>query len=210
MKTFRIDGVEYTLKTYSDNDVCKYIYETLGITSDKMTVAEYTVLKLMLNLGFTPHPSYYGRPTGEMYPQVMWYSYRGARLDERGNYSGLIDIIVCYKINYDKQEDVVVYEGDDKKHKIGVFTNIDDVVRLLKLEEYIPVKPAISPASIDKVVDRVEQEKKDYNYMANGGEIKNPVMMNSFIAYGIDLGSVVTYHIDYSKLEAPDKKFYHN
>ena len=135
MKTFRIDGAEYTLKTYSDNDVCKYIYETLGITSDKMTVAEYTVL--------------------------------------------------------------------------GVFTNIDDVVRLLRLEEYIPVKPAISPASIDKVVDRVEQEKKDYNYMISGGEIKNPVRLDSFVAYGIDLGSVVTYHIDYSKLVAPDKFEYH-
>lgn len=205
MKTFKIDGEEYTLKNYSDEDVCRYIYETLGVTSDKMTVAEYNLLKKMMNFGFTPHPSYYGRQTGEMYPQVMWYSYRGARLDETGNYIGMIDVIICYKENYDKPSDVVVYEGDEKKSKIGVFNNVEDVIRLFRLDEFIPVKPTITPTSISKIVKRVEQQEKDYICMANGGFVEKPVTMDSFIAHGMNLGSGVIYIIDYDKLKIPSK-----
>ena len=113
MKTFIINGEEYRLRTYSDEEVCKYVFNNLGCVADKMTVYEYTVLKFMLNNGFTPTLSFYGRPTGELYPQAMWYSFIGLRED-----GAHVDFKLCCKLSYDAdkeaKESIVVYEGGER------------------------------------------------------------------------------------------------
>ena len=201
MKTFEIDGQLYCLRSYDDQAVCNYIFNVLGGVSSRMTVGEYKVLKYMLNAGFTPLPSFYGRPTGEMYPQVMWYTYKGLLLDGQGNYSETIDLEVCYRVNYDEVDTIVVYEGENRSFKIGTFTNIQDVVRLFKLDQYIPVVACVTQPSIDLIVNRVEHEDIDYLEQAKGNTVEKPIVHSSFI--GVFDGHVQcewTYHIDYNKL----------
>ena len=205
MKTFKIDGVEYTLKSYDDNDVCNYLFKEVGECARKLTIAEYKVLYSMLNAGFTPHLSYYGRPTGEMYPQAMWFSYRGVLLDEYGNYTDVIDVEICYKCNYSENDTIVVYEGKRDCFKLGTFTDLVALFRFLRLNDYIPVTCVIAPSGVDRIVSHVQEEREDYYNMANGIDVVNPVVPSSFIGiYSADSGLPpvdVTYHIDYNKLE---------
>lgn len=164
MKTFKIDGELYTLKTYSDEDVCKYAYNQLGCVADKMTVYEYNLLKYMLNLGFTPNLSYYGRPTGELYPQAMWYSFMGVLPN-----GGFLDYKLCCKLvptkDGDVTDSVVVYEGGDRFHKIATFTCVDDIVRCFHFNEAIPavVNPLNSTvATIKKRVETSEYTSSNF------------------------------------------------
>lgn len=198
-KTFKLDGQEYVLKSYDDNDVCNYLFDKIGMVADKTTVAEYQLLKYMLNNGFTPYPSYYGRPTGCLYPQLMWYGYSGVIFDEKGDYAETIEIKVCCKLNYceaDKNE-VVVYEGKDRCFKIGSFRKIEDVIKFFKLHDYLPVKVQTSNASVDRILDRVENVEKAMKEY----DVDSPYRPESFIGvYDGEYHSHNYFVPDYSKL----------
>ena len=199
-KVFKIEGDHYTLKHYSDEDVCKYIYEKLGSVADKMTVYEFRLLCYMMNIGFVPSLSYYGRPTGEMYPQDMWYSYIG--MSEDGDKGDIIDIKLCCKISYDKDkagsDQVVVYEGGNRCFKIGTFGCIDDVVRIFRLRDYIPAKVHIARSSISEIVDRADIEKWCHRDEIQSGD---DICPESFIMYGVGRQSEIVYMTDFSRLE---------
>ena len=170
MKTFEIDGEFYTLRTYTDEEVCKYAYNQLGCVADKMTVYEYNLLKTMMNLGFTPNLSYYGRPTGELYPQAMWYSFMGVLPN-----GSFLDYKLCCKIVPTKEGDmtdtIVVYEGNDRYHKIATFNCLNDIVRCFHLDEAIPaiVNPLNSTVeTIKKRVGNRECVSDDFIGWKNG------------------------------------------
>ena len=162
MKTFKIDGEQYVLRTYTDEQVCKYAYNQLGSVADKMTVYEYNLLKHMMNLGFTPNLSYYGRPTGELYPQAMWYSFMGVL--PNGTF---LDYKLCCKITQTKDGDmtdtIVVYEGGDRHHKIATFNCLDDIVRCFHLDEAIPA--IINP--LNSTVETIKKRVKDAGFMSD-------------------------------------------
>ena len=201
VKAFSIKGKLYTLKHYSDEDVCKYIYENLGQVASKMTVYEFRLLCYMMNNGFVPSLSYYGRPTGEMYPQDMWYSYVG--MSENGEKDDVIDIKLCCKIAYDKDkvgnEQVVVYEGGDRCFKVGTFGCIDDIIRIFRLREYIPAKAHVNRSTISEIVDRANMDKWCYTSEVNSGD---DVCPETFIMYGQDRYTDITYETDFDRLEA--------
>jgi hypothetical protein len=170
MKQFKIDGELYTLKTYTDEQVCKYAYNQLGTVADKMTVYEYNVLKHMMNLGFTPNLSYYGRPTGELYPQAMWYSYVGVLPD-----GGFLDYKLCCKLvptkDGDVMDNIVVYVGGDEFRKFATFTCVADVVKCFRIDEAIPavVNPLNSTvATVKKRVDTSEFTSDNFVGWNNG------------------------------------------
>lgn len=201
-KVFKIDGVKYTLKDYSQEEVCKYLYEQLGSVAGKMTVYEFKLLVYMMNNGFTPNLSYYGRPTGEMYPQDMWYSYIG--MSEDGEKGDIVDIKVCCKVNYDKygtrEEQVVVYEGGDRMIKIGTFRCIDDVIRVFRLNDYIPAKAHISQRTIDEVKSMLSRYEKWLKASCDE-DLEGSACPDNFIMYGVGKKPDMSYQTDFSRLE---------
>ena len=203
MNTFTLDGKNFQLKTYCNSDVCHYLLDKLGGTADRVTVTEFNVLKTMLNLGFTPHLSFYGN-SNLLYPQLMWYTFRGVELNANGDYGNYLDIEVCYNYN-ETTNNIVIYEGGKRNCKIGVFSSINDVAKIFRLSNYIPAKITPKGNTVTKIIDRVAHYEIDYHERAKGNTVENPVEWNSFAGYFGD-GEIgeFTYAVDFDRLDSVD------
>lgn len=173
-----IDGTpdkKYRLLPYSISEAIDILYQTVGTLAKKATRNDILICKTFLNHGFKPLFCCYGNNShwGELYPLVSWFSFTGINEKDADD---TIDIKINYSVDKEKNPKFTVYEAKDRTCKIGVFNNLDDVLRLYKIDNYIPAICVPTEEFKQKMEELVLNQNEDpdrmIGYIKTNGEIK--------------------------------------
>ena len=137
-KVFCKNGNYYRYKDWTENEVTKYLLQVLGYlptsTLDTSTMQDF------LHHGFRPIPSFYGNSDKHLCLSTSWFSFVGAKYDAEGTATEEINVVICFGKGKDGVTNLTTYSSKQDMRKVGIFNDLNDVIDIFSLDNFIPSK----------------------------------------------------------------------